>query len=69
MCIKSYSQMREAIALSLGESEFYGIVKAATMDLGTKGLLQGAARERRGAGEHGLKCGNFNARSRQSSTY
>ena len=30
-CVKTYSQTQETIALSSGESEFYGIVKAATM--------------------------------------
>ena len=38
-CVKTYSQTQETIALSSGESEFYGIVKAATMGLGVKGLL------------------------------
>ncbi len=38
-CTKTCSQTRETIALSLGESEFYGIVKAAMMGLGMKGLL------------------------------
>ena len=39
-CIKTYSQTEETIALSSGESEFYGIVKTATMGLGMKGLLE-----------------------------
>ena len=39
-CIKTYSQTQETIALSSGESEFYGIVKAATMGLGVKGLME-----------------------------
>ncbi len=30
-CIKTYSQTQETIALSSGESEFYGTVKAAAM--------------------------------------
>ena len=38
-CVKTHSQTQETIALSSGESEFYGIVKAATMGLGMKGLL------------------------------
>ena len=38
-CIKTYSQTQETIALSSGESEFYGIVKAAAMGLGMKGLM------------------------------
>ncbi len=38
-CIKTYSQTLETVALSSGESEFYGIVKAATMGLGMKGLM------------------------------
>ncbi len=37
-CIKTDSQTQETIALSSGESEFYGIVKAAAMSLGIKGL-------------------------------
>ena len=39
-CIKTYSQTQETIALSSGESEFYGIVKAAAMGFGMKGLLE-----------------------------
>ncbi len=39
-CIKTYSQTQETIALSSGESEFYGIVKAATMGLGMRGLME-----------------------------
>ena len=38
-CIKTYSQTQETIALSSGESEFYGIVKAVAMGLGMKGLM------------------------------
>ena len=38
-CIKTYSQTQETIALSSGESEFYGIAKAAAMGLGMKGLM------------------------------
>ncbi len=38
-CIKTYSQTQETVALSSGESVFYGIVKAATMGLGMKGLM------------------------------
>ena len=39
-CIKTYSQTQETVALSSGESEFHGIVKAATMGLGMKkGLM------------------------------
>ena len=41
LCVKTYSQTQETIALSSGESEFYGIVKAATKGLGMKGLLDG----------------------------
>ncbi len=40
-CIKTYSQMQETIALSSGESEFYGIMEAAAMGLGMKGLMEG----------------------------
>ncbi len=39
-CIKTHSQTQETIALSIGESEFYGIAKAAAMGLGTKGLME-----------------------------
>ena len=38
-CINDYSQTQEAVALSSGATEFYGIVKAATMGLGMKGLM------------------------------
>ncbi len=38
-CVKTYSQMQETITLSSGESEFYGIVQAATVGLGMKGML------------------------------
>ncbi len=31
-CIKTYSQTQETIARSFGESEFYGTVKATTMN-------------------------------------
>ncbi len=37
--IKTYSRTHETVALSSGESEFYGIVKASTMGLGVKGSL------------------------------
>ena len=39
-CVKTYSQTQETIALSSGESEFYGIVKAASVGLGMKSLLE-----------------------------
>ncbi len=39
-CIKTYSQTQDAIAFSSGESGFYGIVKAAVMALGMKGLME-----------------------------
>ena len=38
-CLKTYSHTQETVALSSGESEFYGIVKAATMGLGMKRLF------------------------------
>ncbi len=38
-CIKTHSQTQETIAFLSGESEFYGIAKAAAMGLGTKGLM------------------------------
>ncbi len=37
-CVKTHSQTQETIALSSGESEFYGILKVATMGLGMKDL-------------------------------
>ncbi len=39
-CIKTYSQMQETVALPSVESECCGIAKAATMGLGTKGLME-----------------------------
>ncbi len=39
-CIKTYSQTQKTISLSSGESEFYGIAKATTTGLGTKGLME-----------------------------
>ncbi len=39
-CVKTYIQRQDTIALSTGESEFYGIVKAAAMGLGMKGLME-----------------------------
>ncbi len=33
-CLKAYSQTQQTVALSSAESEFYGIVKAATIGLG-----------------------------------
>ena len=38
-CIKTYSQTQDTLSLSSGESEFYGIVKAATMGIGIKSLM------------------------------
>ncbi len=38
-CLKTYSQTQKTIALSSGESEFYGIVKAATTGVGIKSLF------------------------------
>ncbi len=38
-CAKTHSQTLETIALWSGESESYGVVKAATIGLGMKGLL------------------------------
>ena len=39
-CLKTYSQTQETIALSSGESEFYGIVKVATMGIGTESTFK-----------------------------
>ncbi len=33
-CLKTYGQTKDTVALSSGESEFYGIAKAATMGVG-----------------------------------
>ena len=33
-CLKTYSQSEDTIALSSGESEFYGIVETTTMGVG-----------------------------------
>ncbi len=38
-CVKMHSQTQETIALPSGESAFYGLVRAATVGLGMKGLL------------------------------
>ncbi len=38
--VKTYSQKQETGARSSGESEYYGIVKAATIGLGMKGLIE-----------------------------
>ncbi len=39
-CVKTYSQIQETSALSSGEPELCEIVKAATMGLGVKGLME-----------------------------
>ncbi len=39
-CVKTYSQTHETAARSSGESDFLGIVKAAAMGLGMKGLME-----------------------------
>ncbi len=39
-CLKRHSQTQETIAPPSGESEFYGIVKAATMGIGIKSILK-----------------------------
>ena len=39
-CLKTYSQTLETIAVSSGESEFYGIAKAATMGIGIKSMFK-----------------------------
>ncbi len=38
-CLKTYSQTQDTPALSSGESEFYGVVRAATMGVGIKSLF------------------------------
>ena len=39
-CVKTYSKTQESIALSSGESEFYGIVQAACHGLEVKGVYE-----------------------------
>ncbi len=39
-CIKTHRQTQDTIALSSGECQFYGIVKAATMGIGIKSLME-----------------------------
>ncbi len=39
-CLQTYSQTQETIALSFGESEFYGNVKAATIGIGIKSMFK-----------------------------
>ena len=39
-CLKTYSQTQETIAESSGDSEFCGIVKAATMGIGIKSMFK-----------------------------
>ena len=39
-CLKTYSSTQEIIALSSGEAEFYGIVKAGACGLGVVSLLR-----------------------------
>ncbi len=38
-CLKTYSHTQDTLVLSSGESDFYGIVKAATMGAGIKSLF------------------------------
>ncbi len=66
-CIKTYSQTQETIALPSGESELYGIAKAAATGLGTTGLMEDL-----GAGELGLEHSeeqNSKERCRASTTH
>ncbi len=37
--LKTHGQTQETIAISFGESKFYGIVKAATMGIGIKSMF------------------------------
>ena len=39
-CIKSWSSTQILIALSSGEAEYYGVVKAASVALGTQAMLK-----------------------------
>ena len=39
-CIKSWSSTQSLIALSSGEAEYYGVVKASSVALGTQAMLQ-----------------------------
>ena len=40
-CLKTYSSTQEIVALSSGEAEFYGDVKAASHGIGVQGILRG----------------------------
>ena len=37
--IKSWSSNQQVIALSLGEAEYYGLVKGATITIGVRSML------------------------------
>jgi hypothetical protein len=39
-CLKTYRQRQDTIAVSSGESEFYGIVKVAKMEIGSKSMFK-----------------------------
>ncbi len=39
-CLKTYSSTQDIVALSSGEAEFYGIVKAGSYGLGMVGLCR-----------------------------
>lgn len=39
-CIKTWSSTQSLIALSNGEAEYYGVVKAASVAFGTQAMLQ-----------------------------
>ena len=39
-CVKNYSSTQDIIALSSGEAEFYGIVKAGSHGLGVVGIFR-----------------------------
>ncbi len=54
-CIRTYSQTQDTRALSSGESEFYGIVKAAAMGIGIKSLMEDLGLHV-GSSEYGFKC-------------
>ena len=39
-CVKTYSTTQDSIALSSGESEYYGIVKASCQGIGVRSVLE-----------------------------
>ncbi len=54
-CLKTCSQRQETIVLSSGESECYGIVKAATLGIGIKSMFRELGFGGRGSSKYGHK--------------